>query len=176
MKMIYSLIFSLSAFTALASNYPSDYCNAHVRICENGPGVVALVTSGCNSGAYVIGYKKSGILANNSFVDAVLQLNFNNSTVKKDIRITPDWHNLGFLTPQMNLWDLVVNTGYVQINSISIAFSDGKGGWDSQSGANYNYPVGKSEDDKCYSVKTNEDFMTQVPFAAWNIINQIMGR
>lgn len=168
------VLFSLSAF---ASNYPSDYCHAHVRICTDGPGVVAQVSSGCNSGVYVIGYKKDGLFGDNSFVDAVVNFKFGNySTVGANFRVTPDWNNLGFLTPGINVWTVVGRAGSGPVTEISIAYSNGSGGWDSNYGANYNFPVGDYRAANCYNVKTNDDYTSQVPYSAWDVINTAMSR
>lgn len=177
MKKLFAFIVVIAPIAIFASNYPADYCNAVVRVCENGPGIVAHITSGCNSGAYVVGYKKSGRLGNSSFVDAILQYNFGNNVNQKVLRITPDWHNLGFITSEINAYSFIGGRGYGgSLDSISIAFSDAKGNWDSKNGDNYNYPIGVYDASTCYSVKTNEMFTSQVPYAAWNVINEAMSR
>lgn len=177
MKKLVVLIMALAPFTSIASNYPTDYCHAVVRVCKQGPGVVAQVSSGCNFGVYVIGYKKDGLLGNNSFVDAVVQFKFGDySIVKKDFRTTPDWHNLGFITSELNIWSIVGRTGSGPLTAISIAFSDGKGAWDSNNGENYQFPIGSYESPSCYFVKTNENYTSTVPFSAWNVINEAMSR
>lgn len=180
MKKLFVLIMILAPFAGIASNYPTDYCHAVVRVCKQGPGVVAQVSSGCNSSTYVIGYKKNGLLGNNSFVDAVVQFKLGDySIVKKDLRITPDWHNLGFITSELKIWSIVGRSGNWPITAISIAFSDGKGAWDSNYGENYQFPIGSYESPSCYSVKTNENYTSTVPlvpFSAWNVINEAMAR
>lgn len=170
-----SLIVSLNVF---ASNYPSDYCNANVQVCEDGPAVAAFISSACNSPAYVIGYKKQGALGNNSFVDAVVQNNFSNNSVQSVIRITPDWHNLGFLTSENFIYTIDNSGVYGYLNSLSVAYSDGKGSWDSKNknGKNYNFQIGHNANG-CYTVKTNDVFTSnKVPLAVWNLINQAMSR
>lgn len=176
MKTIIAITICMTVSTVFASNYPADYCHANVKVCKDGPGVVAQISSGCNSGVYIIGYKKQGKFGNDSFVDAVVNFKFgNNLTAKSDFRITPDWNNLGFLTPGINLQSVVGSMSSGPLTEISIGFSDGNGAWDSN-GTDYHYPIGAAEAPNCYSVKTNEDYFSQVPFAAWSVVNEAMRR
>jgi hypothetical protein len=175
MKNFIALIISLTTLSAFASNYPSDYCYANVRICKDGAGIVAKVSSGCHSGVYIIGYKKQGILGNNSSVDAIVNLRFGEYyNVNETFRLTPDWHNLGFISSELPMGNMVGRAGSIPLSSITIAFSDSKGAWDSNFGANYNYPIASYQSPNCYSVRTNENYNSQIPFAAWAVINQAM--
>lgn len=168
MKTLLTIAMTLASFSSFASNYPSDYCHARVTICEDGPGVVAHIHGGCNSST-VIGYKKSGILGHNSFVDAVVEYRFSNGMIaRRDYRITPDWNHLGFITHEIK--DISGNEMY-------IAFSNGSGAWDSRNNHNYYFPVGNSEAaNYCYTVVTNDDYTTNIPLSAWDIINEAMKR
>jgi hypothetical protein len=174
MKKTIAMTLYLAVSTSFASNYPEDYCHARVMVCEDGPGIVARVSSGCSTELYVIGYKKKGQFGKNSFVDSVVNFKFGNySTVKGDFRITPDWNHTGFITSGINPWTVVGRSGTGPILEISVAFSDGNGAWDSLDGANYHFAVG-SESPYCHSTKTNEIFTSQIPFAAWDVINEAM--
>lgn len=175
MKTFLFLSMSLLSASAFASNYPSDYCHANVKVCEDGPAIVAQITSGCNSAAYVIGYKKSGVFGANSFVDAIVNLHVGNSTATKSIRVTPDWNNLGFLTPAISLSSALGNSSN-SLNRMSIAFSDGNNSWDSINGVNYQFPVGDDQANNCYTVKTNENYFSQIPLSAWKVINNALSR
>ncbi len=176
MKAIwFTAVLNLVSATSFASNYPADYCNAFVRICKDGPGVVAKVSSGCNSQSYVIGYKKQGALGANSTVDAVVSFRFgDNKSVERNFRIGRDWHNLGFMTSGTYIWDITPKVDMGPLTAISVAFSDSRGTWDSKGGANYYYPVGDYNSASCYSVKTNEEYRSDIPNAAWNVINEAM--
>jgi hypothetical protein len=168
-----TLTMALTSMASFASNYPGNYCNASVTICEDGPGIVARISSGCSSGTYIIGYKKEGLLGSNSFVDAVVQFHFTGETIQKKYRITPDWNHLGFMTPEINSYDIAGGAPH----SISIAFSNGNGIWDSKYGSNYFYPLDFQASDKtnnCYTVKIDEVFTSTIPFLAWEIINAAM--
>ncbi len=178
MKRLIALGLALSSISALASNYPSDYCHANVRICEDGPAIFANIHSGCNStGVYVIGYKKAGVLGSNLFVDAIVNFKYGNSqTVQLDFRVTPDWNNLGFLTSGIDLWSATGRVNSDAPTDISIAFSDGHGIWDSRGGANYHFPINDNQSATCYNVSTNDNYYSQVPYSAWNVINEAMTR
>ncbi|MEK6627940.1 MAG: hypothetical protein AABY53_04890 [Bdellovibrionota bacterium] len=176
MKQFLAIIVTLSSLTLFASNYPPDYCHARVKICEDGPAVVAQVSSGCSSEQYVIGYKKSGLLSHNSFVDAVINFHFSEQSPPirtTNLRISPDWHNLGFISTA-NQWTFPGRGGQLSITALSIAFSDGKGNWDSNNSYNYYFPVGSNLPNNCYSVKTNEDLMGRIPLSVWTVINEAM--
>lgn len=172
-----TLFFSLVSVSALASNYPADYCYANVRICEDGPAVFAQVSSGCNSGVYIIGYKKAGMLGQGAYVDAVAKFHMgNNAPVNLNFRISPDWNSLGFLTSGLSVWDFYGMAGRGPVTEVAIAFSDSYGNWDSRNGANYHFPIGNYNAETCYNVKTSENYYSMVPFAAWGVINEAMKR
>jgi hypothetical protein len=170
MKKIFAFILTtFIIFPSFASNNFSNNCSAYVTICGDGPGIVAKVTSQCKStSAFVFGYKKQGVLGNNNYVDAHVKFTFENGSNNiSNIRITPDWHNLGFLTAEIL---------YPNVTDISIAFSDGNGAWDSNYGSNYHYAIYTTSSSQCYTKITNEEFTEHVPFGAWDIINEALAK
>jgi hypothetical protein len=177
MKKLIALAAALTACTTFASNYPPDYCNATVWICKDGPGVVAQISSGCNTGIYVIGYKKSGSLGNNSSLDAVVKFDFGNSAnLMRTFQLTPDWQHLGLMTSPIDLGGIIRQVGNGSPTAVSVAFSNGNGDWDSKGGANYYYPMSAHESPNCYTVRTSEPYFSEVPFVAWDVVNEAMSR
>lgn len=140
------LFLALGLLTAtsvsFASNYPPDYCQQNVRIQDLGHGLIAQVSSGCGT-ELVLGYRNSGPLAQNSpeKIDAILVSRcrqHDGSAAQKTTTVTlgKEWHGAGYMSapfyldacPYSDSWEKPV---------VGVAFSDGRGRWDSNYGRNY---------------------------------------
>ncbi len=178
MKKILILLSVLIAVSAMASNYPTDYCNQSVSVQHEGPLMVASVASGC-FGKVVFGYKKSGLLVSSmtSKVDLVVKgicekrgVQLQKQTV---VVMGREWHGTGYMSSAMNPYKFapdecsVGGTSGVQFR-YEFAFSDGQGNWDSRGGANY-HMRSLFWDGSGRQYKTNEAG-DDINMKAWDII------
>ena len=170
-------ICSLLSTGAVASNYPSDYCDQHVRIKHEGPALFAHVGSGCDS-AEIIGYKKWGILAqgNPESIDAIIIAECEDETRKTVVTLGREWHGTGYMSEPLSYYSLVPRSCYSHKSKISLAFSDGYQ-WDSKNGANYgHFGYGFYSYDFVEEHDTNEPGHGRVNFKAWDVIVEAMKR
>jgi hypothetical protein len=103
-KSIFLLTTVLFGAAALASNYPADYCRQFVYSVTKGPLVASIVSGGCSE-ALVVGYKKSGNLAQ-GFPKSIqarvavgcLRYNGNYEEGTVTIELGTEWNGTGYLS------------------------------------------------------------------------------
>ena len=163
MKKIALLLAVISSFgtAAMASNYPSDYMNQSAVAIAAGPAVLAEVSSAQSNYKYVIGYKKSGILAGKAdHVDAYVKISYklipfnggggyvNSMTAERQIKLMPEWNGTGYISGELAQYSSYGTDGLLflpsqaltynrlEIEKIELAFNV-NGQWDSNNSVNY---------------------------------------
>lgn len=171
MTYLVTALFILPIGGVFASGYPADYCQQRVYIINDGPSLVARVGSGCTN-LMVIGYKNSGVLASPELkeIDAIVTGSCNGVSSKiTTVKLGKEWNGTGYInTPEYK--ELTPTECYKnESTTISIAYSDRLGNWDSRYGQNYN--VSKN---RLYSSETknilSSSYGGNIGFDAWNII------
>ena len=177
-RLMLTVLMSWVASTANASNYPPDYCHQIVRVLHQGPVLFATVASGCDGGGLVIGYKNSGYLARKGAhqLDAVItsscQLSDGSRVTKETVvKLGREYHGTGYMSGEIDGYSLLPdNCRYGLDAPIAVAFSDGRGDWDSQYGANYRF-VSRDFNRYGKAIPTHEQSYNGKPsFKAWDII------
>lgn len=142
-KILLLVAVALSSQLALASNYPSDYCDQSVVAIHEGPALFAHVGSGCLSGD-VIGYKNNQVLSrsNPSYIDAIVIIGCNtgsgSATRTMTVRLGREYRGNGYVSDgNLDLRSMGYNMCFGGSITYQIAFSDGKNNWDSNYGRNY---------------------------------------
>ncbi len=158
------IIISIAALTflgatAFASNYPLDYMNQSAVAITAGPAILVEVNTMQSGYKYVIGYKKSGLLAGradhvNAYVKIYYKLTAINGqwssplTAEKQIKLTPEWNGTGYVSGELSQYtsygndgllfvpDSALSQNMVEIEKIELAFNV-NGQWDSNYSANY---------------------------------------
>lgn len=167
-----------------ASNYPPEYSHQTVRTLSKGPALFAHIGSGILS-QDVIGYRNNGVLAKltpkPNFIDAIITTECERKignqheklTKTTTIKLGPEWHGTGYMTPPHSYYSYVVD--FCPVDSlIKVAFSDGNGHWDSKEGADYRYRgqgfrAQDRENEGATEDKLHEgDY--QISLKAWDII------
>lgn len=162
MKKTALLLAVIASFTpaAMASNYPADYMNQSAVAIAAGPAVLAEVSTQISGQKYVIGYKKSGVLAGKSdHVDAFVKITYklipfngggyvNSMTAERNLRLIPEWNGTGYISAELSQYTSYGNDGLLfipsqaltynrlEIEKIELAFNV-NGQWDSNYSANY---------------------------------------
>jgi hypothetical protein len=121
------------------------------------------------------GYKRSGILAkdSNESLDAVVTGSCGTGSLHQTIiKLGREWHGTGYMNSPVSISSLLPqDCQSVPGQSLSVAFSDGKGHWDSVYGQNYNISVSQLWSGFTYNTK---EFGPDVGLEAWNIIVKSM--
>jgi hypothetical protein len=174
MKLSYLLAGAAMAFSvagaALASNYPSDYCQQRIYAINNGPSLLARVGSGCTD-QLAIGYKNSGVLASSQVevIDAVVTGSCNISSAQKVtvVKLQKEWNGTGYMNKPDYTSYYPQECARDSLKKIAVAYSDGKGNWDSRYSANYNATM-----EDFYNVGSilSRSFGPEIGLDAWNII------
>ena len=141
---IFALLFALPSVQASISNYPPEYVYQKVHVLHQGSALFGYVGSGILS-TMVLGYKKSGSLASTApdFIDAVVTADCpkpDGSWARKTsvVRMGKEWNGTGYMSSELDYYHFMSGgCGYQQLEQLHLAFSDGKGHWDSHEGQNY---------------------------------------
>ena len=158
-KLAMFLALALPGAAAFASNYPADYMNQSAVAIAAGPAVLAEVSTMQSGQKYVIGYKKSGMLAGKAdHVNAYVKITYklipfnggyaNTMTAERTLKLQPEWNGTGYISGELSQYTSYGNDGLLflpsqaltynrlEIEKIELAFNV-NGQWDSNYGANY---------------------------------------
>lgn len=174
MKLSHFLAAAALAFTvagaALASNYPSDYCQQRVYSINNGPSLLARVGSGCTD-QLAIGYKNSGVLASSQVeeIDAVVTGSCKISSLEKVtvVKLQKEWNGTGYMNKPDYTSFYPQDCHRDSLKKIAVAYSDGQGNWDSRYGDNYNATM---EDFYNAGSTLSSSYGPEIGIDAWKII------
>ena len=141
MKKLLFAMTTLLSLNSFASGYPGDYCQQRVYPINNGPALLARIGSGCTD-LLVIGYKNSGILAKAQYqeIDAVVT---GTCSISSNVKVTviklgKEWNGTGYMNNPEYATSVYPSECYGdRYKKLAVAFSDGKGNWDSRYGENY---------------------------------------
>jgi len=156
--MIIAAVAFLGA-AAFASTYPPDYNNQSAVAITAGPALLVEVNTMQSGYKYVIGYKKSGLLAGRAdHVNAYVKIYYKLTaiggqwsaplTAEKQIKLTPEWNGTGYVSGELSQYTSYGNDGLlfvpasalsqnmVEIEKIELSFNV-NGQWDSNYSANY---------------------------------------
>ncbi len=175
-KLIVFFVAGLTSLTLLASPVPGTAYHQKVSIFKEGPVVTAMVSSYGQSQALVIGYKKSGFLADNNpekITAVVVKECFfgggHQSKVSK-ILLGQEWNGTGYLTHRMD-YNTIADEFYLCQGRarISLAFTDGQN-WDSKNGANYELINFNQENGIPRYDTQSSGYYNEINERAWQII------
>ncbi len=153
-----------------ASNYAPDYTWQTARVVAKGPAIVARVKSNVMSEKFVIGYKKSGILAGHDVINAVVRVVYNDNRITESvISIGKEWNGTGFMTHSMNGYGLTGTYYYEKIIRIELAFFVGEQ-WDSNYGNNYVVNFEDFYGNAAVFTSNNDSYSNEIDGYCWNFI------
>lgn len=174
-----------------ASNYPPDYCGQRVYTKSDGPLLISYVASGCGSSA-AIGYKNSGVLANNpDRPDSLTAVILGRCTLveytdsnkpgdelvyKSHVRLGREYHGTGYMSAPLSLYDFLPSPCLHQGRGnakivLQVAVSDNRGHWDSKYGANYEIDLRELVSGPSYR---SQDLGYGIGLDSWNYIIRSM--